>query len=550
VLANKSIKAIIGIWKELKICDANSNGRIEIISSKLQSYGIKEHMLAGVDYNKTMWSIISSMPQDRYNLVSTVYDSIQIHRMEDFKKKYDPKLHPQVKSGKLKLVEAQEEFIETFDTFHSIILGKVGNSFISKEDFTLYYNVVSFCLKEEKDFMAAASNVWHASKYNIQSPLKVSPVPSPGKSHLKPKDWKSPTIRAISDYENVIIKIRLSLSKNGIRGVIGLAKLLKLADSQFNGQVSDVDFRKILYSYKLPISDTDINTLLEGCQRKYMLLLSSIKGVEQEERVAATKEAFDKIENGSGYISKMEISELFYAKYHPYAKSGVQSADEIMEEFLEVFETFHNIISGKSNSVKITKEEFMEFHSYLSSSIRETSVYIAIVKQCWNRNKPKCSPLSYSASKIAPYGVSVAEEVEPPKAFQIQECKYKHHAGLPSTPSKPGILPTVLNKIRDAFYERRLLELVLFKKTLSNYTFVDAQSVLSLFQLFKISLATDDCQCLLAAYHSNPGQLMPDIIGNMSTKREEKVLKLYGTLYSNSNGEVTVEYLLSIVISR
>jgi Ca2+-binding EF-hand superfamily protein len=550
VLSDKSIKAIVEIWKELKICDTNNNGHIDIISSKLQSYGIKEHMLLGKDYNKNIWSIIATMPQDRHSIVSSVYDSLQIHRMEDFKKKYDPKFHPHVKSGKLKLGEAQAEFIETFDTFHSIILGKVGNSFISKEDFTLYYCIVNFCLKEEKDFVAAASDVWHASKYNIQSTQKVSPQPSPKKSCLKPKDWKSPTIRAISDYENIIIKIRLSLSKKGIRGIIGLAKLLKLADSQFNGQVNDADFRKVLYSYKLPISDTDINIILEGCQRKYMQLLNSIKGKEQEERVEATQEAFDRIENGSGYISKMEISELFYPKYHPYAKLGVQSADEIMEEFLEVFDTFHNIIYGKSNSVKITKEEFMEFHSYLSSSIRDASVYIAIVNNCWNRSKPKCSPLSYSASKIAPYGVSATEEVEPPKAFQIQECKYKHQAGLPSTPSKPDLLPTIISKLRDAFYERKLLEFILFKKTLLNYTFVDSHSVLSLFQLFKILFAIDECQCLLAAYHSNPAQLMSDIIGNMSNKREEKVLKLFGKLYSNSNGAVTVEYLFSNIIIR
>jgi hypothetical protein len=56
---------------------------------------------------------------------------------------------------------------------------------------------------------------------------------------------------------------------------------------------------------------------------------------------------FDKLDrNGDGVLRINDIKGVYSAKNHPDVRSGKRDEDDILGEFLETFETHHNLKGG------------------------------------------------------------------------------------------------------------------------------------------------------------------------------------------------------------
>jgi Ca2+-binding EF-hand superfamily protein len=73
----------------------------------------------------------------------------------------------------------------------------------------------------------------------------------------------------------------------------------------------------------------------------------AIRGELNDKRLALVEQAFRKIDkDNSGVLDINDIKDSYNAEKHPDVLSGKKTADQILVDFLETFETHHNILNG------------------------------------------------------------------------------------------------------------------------------------------------------------------------------------------------------------
>ena len=61
-----------------------------------------------------------------------------------------------------------------------------------------------------------------------------------------------------------------------------------------------------------------------------------------------------------------DLKELFRADRHPDVVQGKRMAREVMNEFLETFETSMNVMNRQSQDGLINADDFLEYHRNVS----------------------------------------------------------------------------------------------------------------------------------------------------------------------------------------
>lgn len=102
----------------------------------------------------------------------------------------------------------------------------------------------------------------------------------------------------------------------------------------------------------------------------YDEFLREVRGPMNKFRENLVKKAFDKIDKDkSGVVDINDIKGVYDASKHPDIKSGKKTEDEVLMEFLETFETHHNVLSGKGNDSSVNWEEWLEYYNNISASV-------------------------------------------------------------------------------------------------------------------------------------------------------------------------------------
>lgn len=68
----------------------------------------------------------------------------------------------------------------------------------------------------------------------------------------------------------------------------------------------------------------------------------------------------------------IEVSDLvgvYNAKKHPAVVEGRKTEEQVLGEFLETFESHHNIMHDNPRDFRVTEEEFIEYYTNISASI-------------------------------------------------------------------------------------------------------------------------------------------------------------------------------------
>jgi hypothetical protein len=69
-------------------------------------------------------------------------------------------MHPDVKSGKKTEEQILLEFLETFETHHSLRNNGAPDHIVTKEEFEEYYNNISASVDDDKYFELMMNNAW------------------------------------------------------------------------------------------------------------------------------------------------------------------------------------------------------------------------------------------------------------------------------------------------------------------------------------------------------------------------------------------------------
>jgi Ca2+-binding EF-hand superfamily protein len=369
------------------------------------------------------------MNNNRRRLVDQVWNKIDKDGnghldINDIKGVYNARMHPDVKQGKRTEDEVLFEFLETFETHHNIIDSEAPDHIVTREEWQEYYENVSMSIDDDAYFELMMNNCWRinshttgnnekkgwsnkeesdnkqknvqenygrkfVSKNNESNNNNDSPKKSTGK---QPQQQNNNNEETSSNEHPVLEKFRQKLMSRGGRGIIGLSRQFKIFDDNNNKTLEFDEFSKACKDFKIELSPSEIRLLFGIFDRDnqgtidYDEFLRAIKGQMNDRRKKIVLKAFEKIDqDGSGVLDINDIKYTYNVKNHPDVKSGKKTEEEVYGEFLETFETHHNINKGTKDR-RVTKEEFIEYYNNISMSIDNDEYFELMMTNAWKLN--------------------------------------------------------------------------------------------------------------------------------------------------------------------
>ncbi len=153
-----------------------------------------------------------------------------------------------------------------------------------------------------------------------------------------------------------------------------------------------------MQDFKLDLEEADIQTLFACFDSDKNGVISieefmnTILGELNPNRRQAVEEAFRKYDTQNRNIASYRaLKEAFDAKRHPDVVNGRKIPDEILVDFLEIFEIHHNTFNNNSRTDQVSKNEFFEFYRTVSPNYDDDSIFSSMVRGCWgvrNENRP------------------------------------------------------------------------------------------------------------------------------------------------------------------
>lgn len=102
----------------------------------------------------------------------------------------------------------------------------------------------------------------------------------------------------------------------------------------------------------------------------YDEFVRTIRGELNEFRTKLVERAFTKLDrDGSGIIDVQDLVGVYSAKKHPAVIDGRKTEEQVLSEFLETFETHHNVLNNNERDYNVTPVEFLEYYTNISASI-------------------------------------------------------------------------------------------------------------------------------------------------------------------------------------
>jgi Ca2+-binding EF-hand superfamily protein len=180
-LASRGARGIIGLGKQFRIMDDNNSRSLDLYEF---TKAVKDYMLGfndaeikslygyfdsdrsgSVDYDEFLRALRGPMNPARKKLVAQAYNKLDKDRsgyidINDIKGVYSAKTHPDVLSGKKSEEQILLEFLETFETHHSIRNNNAPDHIVTKEEFEEYYNNISASIDNDQYFELMMNNAW------------------------------------------------------------------------------------------------------------------------------------------------------------------------------------------------------------------------------------------------------------------------------------------------------------------------------------------------------------------------------------------------------
>lgn len=95
--------------------------------------------------------------------------------------------------------------------------------------------------------------------------------------------------------------------------------------------------------------------------------------------------AFDRLDiNKNGTIESSDVKGIYNPSKHPAVMEGRKTEEQVLQEFLETFETHHNIKHGQAKDYVVTRDEFTEYYENISASIDSDEYFETMMNNAWN----------------------------------------------------------------------------------------------------------------------------------------------------------------------
>ena len=82
--------------------------------------------------------------------------------------------------------------------------------------------------------------------------------------------------------------------------------------------------------------------------------------------------------DGSGIVDATDVAMVYDASQHPAVITGAKTKDAVLREFLDTFD-----VGGEVDG-KVTREEFVNYYTNISSSIESDDYFELMIRNAWH----------------------------------------------------------------------------------------------------------------------------------------------------------------------
>ena len=380
-----------------------------------------------VNYDEFIRILRGELPPNRKELVEQVYKSINEENKEGLNIEeifgfYNPKGSYEFLYLKDTEENAKKIFENTFNENHIYLNGEEGkDKLVDLDEFIDYYESVSLMIQDDDIFREVILKSWNLFDENVEKQEKEK---KEQKEELKKEEEKiekevkkeipkenieeniDNTNNAESAYEKEkefrknllgeknIDVFRETLSAKGIKTIINFLNQLKQYDRKGDKEISFPDLFEIFNNLNLHISEKDAKILFsdfaENSKMNYTKFISAmVENSLNERRENIVKEAFKRLDTENcGIVNLIDVKNLFNSKNSPLVKEGDVTEEEFYNNFMETFQTHHNLVRSPKIK-KVNYDEFLNYYKYFSLTIEDDYLFEETLIACWKLSKSK-----------------------------------------------------------------------------------------------------------------------------------------------------------------
>ena len=372
-----------------------------------------------LNYDEFIRILRGELVEKRKEIVENVFKNLDKENkgglsVDELYQLYTPKGSYEFLYNKESEENAKKLFESTFKENHIYLNGEDGfDKLVDIDEFIDYYESVSLMILEDDTFKEVLLKSWglmpvdeviKKEQKDIKEDIPKKETPKkeekleeeamPEKENAEDKYEKEKEFRKNLLKEQNIDVFRGIIAAKGILTIINFLNQLRQYDRNDNKELSFSDFFEILNNLKLYINQKDAKLLFsdfsQNSKINYSKFLSALVANSlNERRNSIVKEAFQRIDTENcGLVNLADVKSLFNSKNSPLVKEGYVTEEQFYNNFMESFQTHHNIFRS-AKIKKVNFEEFLNYYKYFSLTIDDDYLFEETLIHCWKLSKSK-----------------------------------------------------------------------------------------------------------------------------------------------------------------
>lgn len=135
--------------------------------------------------------------------------------------------------------------------------------------------------------------------------------------------------------------------------------------------------------------------------------MSVIVGDLNQYRLNIVKQAFHHLDkNQNGALDIDEVKSKFDPSRHPDAQTGTRTVDDCGFEFVDMFNTHHNVTHNFQQTREVSLDEFIDYHRYISAFIESDKVFKTFMSGVWNMDLVETTAAIVGGAPVRPAGIT------------------------------------------------------------------------------------------------------------------------------------------------
>ena len=433
LLAKRGLPNMISIETGFRDIDTENAQELDYSSFKsacekfdfqLNEEEIKELFLAftkeettKVNYDEFIRILRGELPQNRKEFVEKIFKSINEENkeglsIEEVFNLYNPKGSYEFLYLKENEANSKKIFEDTFRENHVYLNGEEGkDKLVDLDEFIDYYESVSLMIQEDDIFREVILKSWNLYKENEELKKEDEKKDNETEQEIQNEKIEENTENVNNKVENIedryekekefkkellgetnIDLFRETISAKGIKTIINFLNQLKQYDRKGDKEISFQDLFEIFNNLNLHISEKDAKLLFSDFSKDskmdYSKFISALtENSLNERREKIVKAAFKRLDTENcGIVNLQDVKAFFYSKNCPLVKEGDVTEEEYYNNFMETFQTHHNLVRSPKIK-KVNLEEFLNYYKYFSLTVDDDYLFEETIISTWKLSK-------------------------------------------------------------------------------------------------------------------------------------------------------------------